>query len=206
MKVIGILNQKGGVGKTTLSTCLSVAFEEDKKKVLLVDLDPQATACFWNDTRKLEYPAVISIQSVRLDSIIEGAKDKGADIVIIDGAAIQRAITYDVARVSDYIMIPTKAAVFDVASMQDTIKALKQSNSIFSVLLNMVSPNGKELNDFKKLTNELGVTLCTTSLGNRKDFFRAQNVGLSVQEYNSHGKAAKEIKDVYKYICKHLYK
>jgi chromosome partitioning protein len=205
MKVIGILNQKGGVGKTTLATCLSVAFEHDKKKVLLIDLDPQATACFWHDTRKLEYPAVISIQSVRLDAIIQGAKDTGADIVIIDGAAIQRAISYDVARVCDYIMIPTKAAVFDATSMQDTIKVLKQHNVIFSVLLNMTSPNGKELNDFKALINKLGVTLCTSSLGNRKDFFRAQNAGLSAQEYNSQGKAAQEINNVYKYICKHLY-
>ena len=36
MKIIGIINQKGGVGKTTLSTCLAVAFEQDNKKVALM--------------------------------------------------------------------------------------------------------------------------------------------------------------------------
>ena len=123
MKVIGILNQKGGVGKTTLATCLAVAFEQDKKKVVLIDLDPQATACFWHDTRKQDYPTVISIQPVRLDAIISGANEQGVDIVIIDGAAIQREISNDVARVSNFILLPTKPAVFDVTSMQDTINS-----------------------------------------------------------------------------------
>ncbi|MFK7973980.1 MAG: AAA family ATPase [Rickettsiaceae bacterium] len=55
MKVLGVLNQKGGVGKITIATCLSVAFEEDNKKVAIIDLDPQATACFWSDTRVNRY-------------------------------------------------------------------------------------------------------------------------------------------------------
>ena len=206
MKVIGILNQKGGVGKTTLATCLAVAFEQDKKKVVIIDLDPQATACFWYDTRKKDFPTVISVQPVRLDAIISGAHEQGVDIVIIDGAAIQREISSDVARVSNFILIPTKPAVFDVTSMQDTINTLKRYDTKFSVMLNMVSPNGRELNDFRKLTKELDIPLCTTSLGNRKDFFRAQNVGLSVQEYNHKGQASTEIRAVYKYICRQLYK
>ena len=70
----------------------------------------------------------------------------------------------------------------------------------------MISPNGQELNDFRKLTKELNIPLCSSSLGNRKDFFRAQNAGLAVQEYNKEGQAALEIIGVYKYIYKQLYK
>jgi len=47
MKVLAILSQKGGVGKTTLATCLAVASENDGKKTAIFDLDPQATASFW---------------------------------------------------------------------------------------------------------------------------------------------------------------
>ena len=205
MKVIGILNQKGGVGKTTLSTCLAVAFEKKKKKVAILDLDPQATSCFWADARQQDYPAVVSIQPIRLNAMIKGAEDSGTDVIIIDGAAIQRDISYDVARVSDFVLIPTKPAVFDVTAMQDTIKALQKHDTKYSVILNMVSPRGCELDDFKKLTEELNIPLCPVAIGNRKDFFRSQNMGLAVQEFNDKGKASKEISGVYKYICIQIY-
>ena len=49
MKVLSLISQKGGVGKTTLATALAVAATQDGKRVVMMDLDPQASATFWMD-------------------------------------------------------------------------------------------------------------------------------------------------------------
>lgn len=205
MKVLAVLSQKGGVGKTTLATSLAVAAEADGKTVALVDLDPQATASFWHDTRGKETPAVVSIPSIRLDAVLKAAKEQGTDLVIIDGAAVQREIAYDAAAVADFVLVPTKPAVFDIKSMTETIKAVQQHDKPLAVVLNMISPTGVENNDAFDAAKLLGIDICPVTVGNRKAFFRSQGAGLAVQEYEPGGKAAEEIQKLYTYTCIHLY-
>ena len=205
MKVLAILSQKGGVGKTTLATSLAVAAETDGKAVAVVDLDPQATATFWQDTRGKDTPAVISIQPIRLSAVLKAAEEQGTDLVIIDGAAVQREIAYDAAAVADFVLVPTKPAVFDIKSMSDTIKAVQQHEKPLAIVLNMIAPTGVENTDAFDAAEVLGVDICPITIGNRKAFFRSQGEGLAVQEFEPGGKAAEEIQELYAYTCIHLY-
>jgi len=199
MKVLAILSQKGGVGKTTLATCLAVAAEQAGQSVAILDLDPQATAAFWSDVRDAETPAVVSIQAVRLGAIIAACEKEGTDLVIIDGAAVARDVAYQAAQHSDLVLIPTKTAVFDTMSMTHTLDVVKQLDKPAAVVLTFVPPQGQETTDAIAAIEQLGATVCPVTIGNRKAFFRAQAAGLAVQEFEPSGPAASEIQRLYEY-------
>lgn len=205
MKVIAILSQKGGVGKTTLATCLAVAAEADGKTTAILDLDPQATASFWADEREAETPAVSSLQAVRLGPVIAAAAKHGTDLVIIDGAAVARDVAHLAAQHADLVLIPTKAAVFDTMSMMHTLDVVRQLDKPVAVVLTFVSPQGQETADAKEAMGQLGVDVCEVTIGNRKAFFRAQGQGLAAQEFEPKGAAAKEIAALYNYTNIRLY-
>jgi chromosome partitioning protein len=205
MKTLAILSQKGGVGKTTLATCLAVAAEADGKKVAIFDLDPQATASFWLDVRKSDHPAVVSIQTIRLKAVLNAASEAGTDLAIIDGAAVARDVAFEASLVADYVLIPTKTAVFDTMSMIHTINIVKQQNKPFSIVLTFVPPSGQETNDAVTAVSELNANICPVQIGNRKAYFRAQSEGKAVQEFEPNGKAADEIQRLYAYTCIKLY-
>ena len=65
MKIISIINQKGGVGKTTLAVNLGVALSERGKKILLIDLDPQGN---------LTYSFGITPNGGTISDVLQGSK------------------------------------------------------------------------------------------------------------------------------------
>src|SRR4051812_35074898 len=122
MKILAIISQKGGVGKTTLATALAVAADRTGRRAAVFDLDPQASAAFWKDTRQAETPAVIAIPPSRLQHVLKAAADTGCDLAIIDAPPFAKDIAYEAAQRADFILIPTRPAVLDVMAMTKTLE------------------------------------------------------------------------------------
>ena len=82
MRKIAIINQKGGSGKTTTAVNLAAALAEKKRKVLLIDLDPQASTSSWfgkpRDTKGL---FDLFVNKAHINDIIESTDTEFIDII-----------------------------------------------------------------------------------------------------------------------------
>jgi chromosome partitioning protein len=205
MKVVSLVSQKGGVGKTTLATALAVAAHRDGKQVFLVDLDPQASASFWMDTREDDELAITAIPASRLGHVLGAAKGAGADIAIIDTPPFAKDIAFEAAQHADLVLIPTRPAVFDVMAMRRTVDLIKVFAKPSAVVLTFCPPTGKEVTDTEAAVDALGASLCPVRIGTRVAYSRAQQTGRAAQEIEPHGKAALEIETLYRYTLTHIY-
>src|SRR3712207_9392330 len=86
MRTLALVNQKGGVVKTTVALHLATSVWQHGSDVLVVDLEPQASAAEWHDARTDPLPHVGSVQPARLARVIEHAREIGTGILILDTA------------------------------------------------------------------------------------------------------------------------
>jgi chromosome partitioning protein len=124
--IISIINQKGGVGKTTLSISLAAALSGRKLRVLLVDADSQGSALDWIAVRHEDAPfsAVGMPKPILHVELPKIAKD--FDAVIIDGPPRVYEVTRSAVMASDIVLIPVLPSQFDVWAAEETVKLLEQ--------------------------------------------------------------------------------
>jgi len=206
MKTLAIISQKGGVGKTTLATAMAVAAERAGKTAAVFDLDPQASAAFWKDTRAADTPAVVAIPPARLQHVLKAAAETGCDLAIIDAPPFAKDIAFEAAQHADFILIPTRPAVLDVMAMTKTLELVGHYRRPSAVVLTFCPIQGREIADTEAAVQQLGATISPVRIHNRVAYSRAQQTGLTAQEFEPDGKAAEEIKQLYAYACMHLFK
>ena len=117
MKTIALIAQKGGTGKTTLALSLAVAAEQDGKQAVIIDLDPQSTACRWSDRRQAETPVVVDAQAARLGKALKAAEERGVDLVIVDTPARNADASLEAAKLADLVVLPCRTQIYDLETV-----------------------------------------------------------------------------------------
>ncbi len=125
MRVIGFLNQKGGVGKTTLAVHVADALARQGRRVLLVDADPQGSALDWAACRQGEPRfAVAGLPRASIHKELP-ALAQDYEFVLIDGPPR----VYDVAKsaivASDLVLIPVQPSPYDVWAAKEIVDMLR---------------------------------------------------------------------------------
>jgi len=205
MQIISLIAQKGGTGKTTLSLSLAVAAHKAGKSVVIIDLDPQASAANWADRREEGAPVAVSAQVSRLQNVIETAAENGVDFVVIDTPPKSESASLAAAKAADLILVPCRPQIYDL----ETIPATKEIISLAGdkpaiVVMNAVPPQGKRHEEAKQVIESLGLPVASKAFIQRAAFGDAPNEGLTALEYEPDGKAAQEIKALYRMVSKML--
>jgi len=207
MKTIAFIAQKGGTGKTTLALSLAVAAQEAGQVAVIIDLDPQATACNWGDRRKLEAPVIVDAQPARLVRALEKAEENGVDLALIDTPARSEQSALAAAKAADLVVIPCRPQIYDLETLPNSREIVNLAGKKPSlILLNAVPPWPGRQEEALEAAKTFEMPVCPKMLGHRAAFGDAAALGRSVLEYDSTGKAAEEVREVYKYIMRQLAK
>jgi chromosome partitioning protein len=195
--IFSVLNQKGGVGKTTVSITLAAAWAERGKRVLLVDADPQQSALDWIATRGERASTFAAIGMAKPILHVELPKMKqDFDLVVIDGPPR----IYDVARsavtASDAVLIPVLPSQFDVWAAEETVKLLQECATYKSALKSAFVINRKITNTAighvaAKALKQYPIPVLSASLSQRVAFAESAH-GKTVFELDSKSAASKE--------------
>lgn len=203
--VISLLNQKGGVGKTTLSIHIADALAREGQRVMLIDADPQGSALDWANSREAESPfPIVGLPKASLHKELPQI-GKGYTVIIIDGPPR----VYDAARsaimASDMVLIPVQPSPYDVWAAKDIVELIKEAEVFKPDLKAAFVINRKVANtalgrDVQTALKDYPIPVLKSTVCSRVIFAESAASGQTVFELAPRHAAAKEIQQLVKEI------
>lgn len=205
MKVVALLNQKGGVGKTTLSLHLASALAGDSSRVLLIDADPQHSSLDWAAQRDESAPFdVIGLPKPILHRQI-ATLGSNYDWIIIDGPPRVNELARSAIAASDLIVIPVQPSPYDVWAAKDIVDIIRECEItrpevLYRFLVNRLFPKTVLANEVTDALAEFDMPIFNTIIHNRTEYAKSARIGMTALETKPGGVAAIEIRMLAKEI------
>jgi chromosome partitioning protein len=196
--IIGILNQKGGVGKTTISVNLAASLSRDGSRVLLIDADPQGSSLDWAAAR--DGDPLFSVVGFPRPSIHKeiGQLGQGYDHVLIDGPPRVTDLARSSIMASDLVLIPVQPSPYDVWAAEEIVKLIDEARIYKENIKSVFVINRKITNtaigrDVGDALSAYPVPVLIATITQRIIFAEAAVQGKSIFEIDAVGLAAREI-------------
>lgn len=199
--ILALLNQKGGVGKTTLALAIAGEWALQGRRVILIDADPQGSALDWSEMRAREgLPRLFSVIGLARDTLHREAPAlaRDADLVVIDGPPRVAGLMRSALLATDMVLIPVQPSPFDGWASAEMLALISEARIyrpelVARFVLNRCGARTVLARDTAETLAEHDPPALASRIGQRIAFAAAAQSGRTVRELDHESAAAREI-------------
>ena len=199
--IVALLNQKGGVGKTTLALNLAGRWAGKGRRVVVVDADPQGSALDWSEQRtKLGHPRLFGVLGLPRATLHHELPAIAADVdhVIVDGAPRVTGVARSALLAADIVIVPATPSPLDGWASAEMLRLLGEArvfrpDLVARMVLNRCASRTVIARETTATMADQEPPVLTARIGQRVIFAEAAATGQLVHELDPGSLAAAEI-------------